>query len=281
MAGCRAEAPKHRLTPPHKLCVGRELLQKLRPLAAHAKVADEALNANDAHESVSKAIAQLLSAVPCLQLMRSSFVPALEALTLRAQHLVATGDQIQVRTLATLPPRARDPPANAAPVALLNRDGCRTTTHRLVVRGLSLGEGSAERLRAMLIDDGAFDLFDTTRDPGETRDRLTDPSAEDLTLAEDLRGKLVVWREQLQPPTGNFVAKLPPQLEAGLQTVPPLVYERAMAVAVAAEHLGQHLAIGCRQANRGALGGVGLRDGATDAPACAGNQGHVVGQPGP
>jgi|EP00900_Chrysochromulina_parva_P003501 hypothetical protein len=131
MAGCRAEAPKHRLTPPHKLCVGRELLQKLRPLAAHAKVADEALNANDAHESVSKAIAQLLSAVPCLQLMRSSFVPALEALTLRAQHLVATGDQIQVRTLATLPPRARDPPANAAPVALLNRDGCRTTTHRL------------------------------------------------------------------------------------------------------------------------------------------------------
>lgn len=32
------------------------------------------------------------------------------------------------------------------------------------------------------------------------------------------------------------------QLEAGLQTVPPLVYERAMAVAVAAEHLGQHLA---------------------------------------
>ena len=82
-------------------------MQKLRPLAAHAKVADEALNANDAHDLVSKAIAQLLSAVPCLQLMRSSFVPALEALTLRAQHLVAPGDQIQVRTLVTLPPSRR------------------------------------------------------------------------------------------------------------------------------------------------------------------------------
>ena len=93
----------------------------------------------------------------------------------------------------------------------------RTATHRLVVRGLPLGEGSAERLRAMRLDDGAFDLYDQTRDPGETRDRLADPSAEDVALAEELRGKLVAWREQLQPPTGSFVAKLPPQLEAGLQ----------------------------------------------------------------
>jgi hypothetical protein len=89
----------------------------------------------------------------------------------------------------------------------------RTATHRLVVRGLTLGDGSAERLRALPWR--AFDLYDTGRDPAEQRD-LLDGRA-DTALAERLRDRMVAWRRQLVAPDAPFAGEVPAALEKGLQ----------------------------------------------------------------
>ena len=89
----------------------------------------------------------------------------------------------------------------------------RTATHRLVVRGLTLGDGSAERLRALPWR--AFDLYDTGRDPAEQRDLLE--AGADTALAERLRDRMVAWRRQLVAPDAPFAGEVPAALEKGLQ----------------------------------------------------------------
>jgi hypothetical protein len=100
---------------------------------------------------------------------------------------------------------------------VLDMASARTATHRLVVRGLPLGEGSAERLAKLPLSDSSFDLHDVGRDPEELRDLLAAPGAQDEAMAERLREAMVSWRRSLAPPSGAFQAQVPAALEQGLR----------------------------------------------------------------
>jgi arylsulfatase A-like enzyme len=100
---------------------------------------------------------------------------------------------------------------------VLDMASARGPTHRLVVRGLPLGEGSAERLANLPLTDASFDLYDVGRDPEELRDLLASPAAQDEALAERLRREMVTWRRSLASPDGAFQARVPAALEQGLR----------------------------------------------------------------